>query len=367
MIKNVDVAVLGGGPAGSAAALALLRHGNSVVVFERSMYDNVRVGETLPPTVRLLLQSLGVWDQFVSDAHSPSSGTYCAWGEADLYENDFIFNPYGSGWHVNRGRFDAMLVRSAQKAGADVYQGARVLSCVPGAAGDWEIGIVCGAHELAFRARLLVDATGRASTIVRKCGGKRLSYDRLVGIVGFLSAHSHEEFTHDYTLVEAVEDGWWYSALLPGSFIIVAYMTDADLYHESSKRSVNHWQEQLDKAPHTRARIEPRGLEWGPRIVAANTSRMDRLCGKGWLAIGDAAITFDPLSSQGVYKALESGIYAARAIQRSFAGDVKALQDYASEVRVQFADYLLTRNKYYCRQKRWPYSIFWQRRRLSST
>lgn len=83
--------------------------------------------------------------------------------------------------------------------------------------------------------------------------------------------------------------------------------------------------------------------------------------------MGDAAIAFDPLSSQGVYKALESGINAARAIQNYFAGDDTALQDYAVEVQREFDNYLLMRSEYYGRETRWPHSIFWQRRRLSST
>ena len=133
--------MIGGGPAGSAAALALARRGRSTILLERSNYGGQRVGETLPPAIQKLLVSLGVWGQFLADGHSPSFGTESAWGRADLHANHFIFNPYGSGWHVDRARFDAMLARAAEDAGASVYPGAQLTGCEEDNAGVWRIEI----------------------------------------------------------------------------------------------------------------------------------------------------------------------------------------------------------------------------------
>ena len=363
MIKDVDVAVLGGGPAGCATALALAHDGYSVVLVERSAYDKVRVGETLPPAVQMLLRSLGVWGHFVRDAHSASPGIHCAWGQPDLHENDFIFNPYGMGWHIDRRRFDAMLARVVEEAGASVYRGAPWTSS-EGSTAKREICIVQGDERLILRTRFVVDATGRASALARKEGATRISYDRLVGVVVFFFLSRDENSLGDCTLVEAVEDGWWYSALLPNHRLVVAYMTDADLYARGPRLSIHYWQEQLRKTKHTQALIKSLTLQSGPFIVAANSSRLDQLSGRSWLAIGDAATAFDPLSSQGVYKALESGIRAARAIQNYFAGNGTALGSYAAEMEEYFDYYLLMRNKYYGRETRWLRSAFWQRRRL---
>ncbi|MDQ4070678.1 MAG: FAD-dependent monooxygenase, partial [Actinomycetota bacterium] len=124
-----DVAVVGGGPAGGAAAIVLAAHGARVVLLERSGYDGARIGETLPPEVRLPLERLGVWDRFQDGGHLPSPGIVAAWGGPEPYANDFILNPYGCGWRVDRNRFDSMLAAAAEQAGATLLTHAVARRC----------------------------------------------------------------------------------------------------------------------------------------------------------------------------------------------------------------------------------------------
>ncbi len=365
-VRKVDVALLGGGPAGCATALALARHGLSVALVERSSYHSLRVGETLPPEVRFPLLSLGLWDQFIRDAPCASPGIRYVWGKADVHQNDSIFNPYGTGWHIDRRRFDAMLARTAEKAGAYLFTAALRTCCSEGRAGDWKICAARGGKQFIFHARFLVDATGRACMLARKRCARRIFYDRLVGVVVFFSTPDGN-LLGDYTFVEAVEDGWWYSALLPNSRVVVAYMTDADLNARGSDGPIQRWQKQLDKTIHIRALINSCALESGPFIFAANSSKLNTLLDRNWLAVGDAAAAFDPLSSQGVCKALESGIRAAQVIRDYLGGEGTALRDYADEMEESFDHYLFMRNKYYGLERRWPHSSFWRRRWLGSS
>ena len=361
-VRKVDVALLGGGPAGCAAALALARHGFSIALIERSSYDNVRVGETLPPEVRVLLQSLGVWDQFVRHVPRASPGIRYVWGKKDVHDSSSIFSPYGTWWHIDRACFDAMLARTAENSGTYVFTGATRTSCSESNSGDWKICAELAGEQFNVRAKLLVDATGRASMLARKRGARRIFYDHLVGVVVFLSAQEGSPLG-DSTFVEAVEDGWWYSALLPNSRAVVAYMTDADLNARGHNRPLEYWQSQLSKTIHTKALINRCALDSGPHIFAADSSKLNTPLGKNWLAAGDAAMAFDPLSSQGVYKALESGIRAARAIREHLEGDTGALRSCAREMDESFDQYQVMRNKYYSMERRWPRSTFWRRRR----
>src|SRR3954470_521393 len=100
MTRPRDVLIVGGGPAGSAAAIILARGGRDVLLVERAVRHAPRVGESLPSGSKGLLHALGVADLMGADGHLTSPGTVSAWGGARPYCNDFVFDPDGDGWHL---------------------------------------------------------------------------------------------------------------------------------------------------------------------------------------------------------------------------------------------------------------------------
>jgi flavin-dependent dehydrogenase len=363
---QADVVVIGGGPAGTSCAISLARAGRKVHVLERSRYETVRVGETLPPAVCGPLAQLGVWEQFLKDRHIPSPGIISVWGHGEVYENDFISNPYGSGWHVDRCRFDEMLAMSAEDAGAIVHRSVNVTACTQQPSGDWLVETKCDNEAIVFQASFLVNAAGRRTSLVVPAGraaNEKISSDRLVGVVKFLSVTAAAERARDTrTLVEASENGWWYSAFLPEGRLVVAYMTDADLLPKGALNRAQDWQPKLEQVPHTRERVETCAQSSELRIVAANSYRRASIKSINYLMIGDAAAAFDPLSAQGIHRALEAGLSAASAIERHQGGNHGALDDYQDKFARGYAGYLRTRAAYYNQEKRWPKNLFWRRR-----
>jgi flavin-dependent dehydrogenase len=331
-------------------------------MIERSGYADTRVGETLPPAVQPVLASLGIWAQFFADNHSPSFCIHSAWGRPELYANDFIFNPYGNGWHVDRSRFDAMLAQAAENAGVQVLRGAQLISIQERAGNGWRVEVGAAGKQLEWESQFLVDATGRASSLARKLGASRRSCDHLIGVVAFFTPDSRDHASSHATLVEAVEEGWWYSALLPDRRIVVAYMTDADIYAQRSKKFRYFWRKELQETQHTKLRLHGWTPTSVPRVVSANSCRLDRAAGKNWLAIGDAAMAFDPLSSQGVCKALEASLQGAEAIRDRLSGDAEAFLKYTAQLEEHFNRYLAVRAYYYSKERRWLNSSFWKRR-----
>jgi flavin-dependent dehydrogenase len=357
---TVDAAVVGGGPAGAATALCLARSGLSVALVEPADRGDLRVGETLPPRVRELLAQLGVWERFAAAGHCPAYAIRSAWGSAEPADQDHVFDPHGCGWHVDRRAFDRMLADAAVEGGVRLVRGVvTAVTAVARKGGAWTVEV----NGTRLRSDHLVDATGRGARVARRLGARLVTLDRLVGVVASLPPERTTAALEGATLIEAVADGWWYSARTPDGHMLLAYMTDGDLWARTARRDES-FAAGLARAPLTRERVAG-GPGVPVRVVAAASVRLDPASGPGWLAVGDAAMAVDPLSGQGVCLALRSGLSAAETILGERAGDAKASDEYAASVARAFEAYTATRRWFYGCERRFPSSEFWRRRHLS--
>src|SRR6266536_1623525 len=224
--------ILGGGPAGCAAAIALRRSGvGTVVVAEGGTYESDRIGESVPPDTRRLFARLGLLEAFEREGHEPCYGSCSSWGDDVLGYNDFTVNPNGTGFHLDRRRFDTFLAHRARKAGAHLVTGARFRSVRPYQEGTGEPAFVVelrtstGVRRL--KASFVIDAMGSGARLARYLGAQRLVHDRFFCATGYFHLHDEAEFTQ-LTMLEAVPDGWWYAARLPDRRIAVALACDGD-------------------------------------------------------------------------------------------------------------------------------------------
>jgi flavin-dependent dehydrogenase len=102
------------------------------------------------------------------------------------------------------------------------------------------------------------------------------------------------------------------------------------------------------------------------RTTVAPSFQLDTVAGDGWVAVGDAASAYDPISSQGVYKALADGLRAGSALATHLAGDATSLAQYRAALAGRFDGYLAQRNHFYGVERRWPEASFWRKRRSRS-
>ncbi|MEV4367717.1 FAD-dependent monooxygenase [Nonomuraea sp. NPDC049637] len=361
---RVDVAVVGSGPAGATAALHLARQDARVLLVGRHRKRAISIGEGLPPAAQPLLETLGLWERFLAGGHLPSYGNRSAWGAAELTDTDFIFSPYGHGWHLNRRAFDAMFVDAARDSGA-------VLACATHV--KWESAGAGGVlrlrdttKEMVIHADALLDCSGRAAVVAQRLGARRIHEDKLVAI-SVLHTPGIPGDADATTMVEAQPEGWWYTALLPQGRRIFVYLTDGDLPGVRAVRDLEHWLTRLRQTEHIRRLHQQFQYQplVGPEIFAAGSSLLHPPGGEHWLAAGDAAISADPLSSQGIITAISTGHRAAMAIAGAMDGDPHAVDSYLSAVGQLARHYLTERAKYYAAEQRWATSPFWRRRAVN--
>lgn len=348
-----DVAIAGGGPAGLATALQLARAGVSVAVLEpRTRHP--RFGETLPPGCRPLLAQLGLLETFLGGKHARCEGTMSVWGSPEVHYTDYLLHPERHGWRIDRDALEGSLRGLAIEHGAvSIEESLRSVT----RDGEWLVND-------SIRAQVLADATGRGAIVVRQLGAHKLHSDQLVGVAGLFSPSAGVEcdFPLSYPLIEACEDGWIYSSIAADGQLVVVAMTDSDLAHAARLHDESSWRRWIARAPHTSRRLTGSACVAAPIVASACSQRLDRVAGDRWLAIGDAATAFDPLSSLGIVKAFRSAIAAAEAIRCRLAGDESAFEQYSRDVINEYTQYLDTRSRYYAMETRWPDAPFWRRR-----
>jgi len=353
----LDVAVIGGGPAGTSCAMRLQQFGLDVALFEKGEGRRQHVGESLPSSIRVVLKSLELTlpDEVV-EPRPPEHLVY--WGpmsgggaRARQHQETSLL--------VWRGPFDAFLRATASERGVPIIEapvgGVRLI--------EEGYALDCSAGKT-HACRFVVDASGR-SGIVAKAYRQRVEGLRTLALTGHFETPKTGEAAPT-TLVETFADGWVWSAPLQNGLRDVTVMIDGDAARDADAGAAH--QAAIDRAPHIRSMVESAQRVDPVRGIDATPYGARPFCARDFLLVGDAASFLDPLSAHGVHKAMDGALVAAavvRTILENPSMAEEAARFYDSRERDIFD---ITRSRLarlYRQETRFADQPFWMKRSVS--
>ncbi len=353
-----DVAIIGGGPAGSTAAALLAAAGRSVVLFEKERFPRFHIGESLLPFNLDLFRRLGVLEAL--------EGRFIEkWG-ARLFSSDGSITRYiefqkglvpghPRAFHVLRSEFDALLLENARKKGAEVHEAAAVVEAHPSHKDGCELTVRSeGGRIERHRARFLLDGSGRDAFVASRRRLRSMTphlkkaavYAHYEGVV-----RDEGPAAGDIILV-ILQDGWFWLIPLPDQKASVGLVMEGSTLKSLALPPERLLEEALASCPAARARMT-QARRISPVYSASDYSYQCReVAGDGYLLLGDAAAFIDPVFSTGVWLAMSSAEMASDTLHAALGSGSGSLSparfaDYERKVRRHLQQYTRIVSRFY--------------------
>ncbi len=333
---SAEITIVGAGPSGAAAALALARQGRDVLILERAEFPRDKpCGDCVNPGAVAELTRLGVADR-LRRALAPHTldGWRVEAPDGRTFQSVFGQAANGSplrGWAVRRRDFDAALLREAERAGATVRFDIRVFDvCL-------QHGRVVGVlgHEgtqiREFRSKMVVGADGLRSVVRRRLGlARRTPRLRKVAVVAHLAngkaAGSYGELR--------VRGGRTCGYAPLGMGANVSLVIPQEEAGEIASSAYEFMIGSLAEFPDVLDRVRRSGLERKVMVTGPFDHPVRRPWAPGVLLVGDAAGYYDPFTGQGIYQALRSASLAVEAIEGCERDPAKEVEEFSRYERV---------------------------------
>ena len=362
-----DVVILGGGPAGLAAAISIRSKVDaSVLVVEAQAPGRERIGESCPPNIILLLKQLGVAKAFYRAGHETCPGYASVWGSDQVGFNDFIVNPMGPSWRLNRKLFDKMLADKAEEAEARLAWSTRFQAAEKPEGNNRGYVLHLITHEPhrilhKIQAGFVIDATGFKARFARTLNINKVIDDQLFATVRF--AKVLDGRGSKQVQLEATPEGWCYHTLLPNKRAVSMIVTEKKSISALRAKGYQGFEEALAATSFIGSSIDQLTLEnCNYHTCSIHSGLLPIMEGADWMAIGDAASSFDPIAAQGIYKGLSHGLLAADKVAAWFEDDNRYSSRFSDQVTQQFLAYCKNRTYVYSLERRWAESDFWRKR-----
>jgi flavin-dependent dehydrogenase len=360
---DYDVFIVGAGTAGCSAALNLARFCR-VLMIDRQANPLPRVGESLLPAANKLLTDMGLMETFVQQGFLPCYGNQSRWGSEVVQETDFLRDPAGHGWHLDRQQWEIWLRATAIARGATLIAPAR-LERMEWAGTYWNVSISYNQQLTTYKVRCLIDAGGRTPVLAKRLGAIRTITDDLV-CHWIRGCDEGNDIRNGLSYIESEAKGWWYTAPIPHQQRIISFHTLAKTGFMDKNQTVSSFLEAASCIQGLNERIDFQQFIKNPNqliqgYTAAQSAAIRPVVGEQWLAIGDAALSFDPLAAQGIFNALYTGLAAAECIYQFLSGNSQDFSEYEQLIDSIGTAYQIHLKQWYGAEMRWEKEPFWNR------
>jgi flavin-dependent dehydrogenase len=335
---ETDVAVIGGGPAGSTTSTLIAQKGHKVRLFEREHFPRFHIGESLIPCTYFVLERLNMLPKMKKSPFVKKYSVQFITDKGRLSEPFYFVEhkPHESSqtWQVIRSEFDEMMLRNAEEHGVAVEEGVHVTSVIW--EGDRAVGVKIKREDgtqQEVRAKVVVDASGQGTVIMDRLQLREWDPELKKAALWTYWEGAYRDTGRDEgaTLVIQVagKNGWFWYIPQHDNVISVGVVASYEYLFKQRPGKTNEqiYFEEVERCPGLKPRLQGARRAGPFRAAKEYSYRSKKAAGDGWVLVGDAFGFLDPLYSSGVLLALKSGQLAADAICDGLAkGDTSGAQ-----------------------------------------
>jgi flavin-dependent dehydrogenase len=320
---NHDVIIIGGGPAGSTAAMSLAQAGRRVLVLEKEKFPRFHIGESLLPYNVLLFQKLGVWPKIEAGGFMPKRGAQFLSGSDPRHIRinfgDGAFTECPAAIQVERSRFDQILLEHARECGAEVREQCLVLSheiTADGVSVKYRNADGVVGEE---RAAFLIDASGLSNFTANRAGERKIyPTHKKVAIFGhFTGVEMPTGECYGDILIVRRRNSWSWLIPLSAEKTSVGLVVDAADLKSSGMAPADLFSSAMEDTPALKQRMQHATRVGDMHVLSDFSYKNDALVAPRLVRAGDASGFIDPIFSSGVFLATTSGHWGALAVHEA--------------------------------------------------